>query len=780
MWMAEYREYCEMNTLMAKAFFKKTTLFATAFVLAVSTLTAAVPFILSEKASAISGYNYTNVSLASGNWIPDRAAPSGFWNVDAANSRVVMAINQSKSASTAFEKTEGLQTTVPAGTTSLTGSFYVSQDWATKSNLRVGLWGVTNTPASYPIIEYASNVDQTVGTYTGWRVWDTVNGGWINVTAPTSAGNYTTEVLLNKVQNKFYFYVNGSKVATLDANNAQSFTNLILNSYNKGTNVSTDNYVVEWKNLKAGTSPVTTACANPTTVYSNSVWTTGTSLDDTRTAGHNVITNDGIKVYTDNNSGQAKATGYRLTNYPLSANGTKTIAQSIDWSADFGITPGLQLNVDLDNNGTADGFLVGEAVYGNNWWLSNGTSATLKNQAPHIGGGNGSDYYGTIDEWLTVFPAASVKAVGYSLGSGVYASGTLKSMTFGCNTYRFDGVTPATPTNLVWTNANGDVANNAFTNLQSGAAKWNASDADVTEYLYKSWNDIATSDYNSEAAAYQSSTSSTNLPGSFNQGDGTYFFRVAAKDAAGNTSEFSAPVAVRYDSSAPTYSISNLEDGQVVATGATNKLTVRGSFNDVAGGSGANYLQLQLVRNGESRGITTVYGAVNNGILGEFDVTGFESGTYTVNVLGAADGVGNWAASNESTSTTFTINNAAPVIVPVLPVTDNSNPVGGIPTTPIPLGDTTPDAGNATTPTITNPAGFAAVLGNATDNTDTDNGAGVEGASTENKDTLAAADTEANKGSFLGLSWYWWILIIAALAAIAWWIAAAVRKRQEA
>ena len=778
-----------MNTLMAKAFFKKTTLFATAFVLAVSTLTAAVPFILSEKASAISGYNYTNVSLASGNWIPDRAAPSGFWNVDAANSRVVMAINQSKSASTAFEKTEGLQTTVPAGTTSLTGSFYVSPDWATKSNLRVGLWGVTNTPASYPIIEYASNVDQTVGTYTGWRVWDTVNGGWINVTAPTSAGNYTTEVLLNKVQNKFYFYVNGSKVATLDANNAQSFTNLILNSYNKGTNVSTDNYVVEWKNLKAGTSPVTTACANPTTVWSTNLnsWTP----TDTRTAGHNEITGNGINVYTDNSSSQAKATGYRATSYPLAANGSQTIAQSIDWTQEYGTvggpgtaskewTPGLQLVIDFDNNGSTDGTLVGEAVYGNSWWLTSGSSQLVKDNSPNNSGGNGSPYHGTVNDWLSVYPTAQVKAIGYSLGSGVHAGGLLKSMTFGCSTYRFDGVTPATPTNLVWTNANGDIANNAFTNLQSGAAKWNAIDADVTEYLYKSWNDIATSDYNSEAAAYQSSTSSTNLPGSFNQGDGTYFFRVAAKDAAGNTSEFSAPVAVRYDSSAPTYSISNLEDGQVVATGATNKLTVRGSFNDVAGGSGANYLQLQLVRNGESRGITTVYGAVNNGILGEFDVTGFESGTYTVNVLGAADGAGNWAASNESTSTTFTINNAAPVIVPVLPVTDNSNPVGGIPTTPIPLGDTTPDAGNATTPTITNPAGFAAVLGNATDNTDTDNGAGVEGASTENKDTLAAADTEANKGSFLGLSWYWWILIIAALAAIAWWIAAAVRKRQEA
>ena len=110
--------------------------------------------------------------------------------------------------------------------------------------------------------------------------------------------------------------------------------------------------------------------------------------------------------------------------------------------------------------------------------------------------------------------------------------------------------------------------------------------------------------------------------------------------------------------------------------------------------------------------------------------------------------------------------------LPVVDEGETTAPVAGTPTTPIPLLV----AANAVTPTIVNPA--AAVLGNATDN-DAANNAGVEGVSTENADTLAAADSEANKGTFLGLGWYWWILIIAALAAIAWWIAAAIRKRQE-
>jgi len=110
---------------------------------------------------------------------------------------------------------------------------------------------------------------------------------------------------------------------------------------------------------------------------------------------------------------------------------------------------------------------------------------------------------------------------------------------------------------------------------------------------------------------------------------------------------------------------------------------------------------------------------------------------------------------------------------------ETTAPAGGTPTTPIPLAVSEPET-SPTVPTIVNPSTFAAVLGNTTDNSaTTENGAGVEGASTENKDTLGSANTEANKGTFLGLNWYWWILIIAALAAIAWWIAAAVRKRNE-
>jgi hypothetical protein len=81
--------------------------------------------------------------------------------------------------------------------------------------------------------------------------------------------------------------------------------------------------------------------------------------------------------------------------------------------------------------------LVGESVYGNNWWLTNGSSASAKINAPHTGGGNGSLWYGTLDEWLTSFPNATVKAIGFSLGRGPIGTGTLHSLTFSCDTWDF-------------------------------------------------------------------------------------------------------------------------------------------------------------------------------------------------------------------------------------------------------------------------------------------------------------------------------------------------------
>lgn len=168
---------------------------------------------------------------------------------------------------------------------------------------------------------------------------------------------------------------------------------------------------------------------------------------DTRSKGHYEFTADALKIYTDDNSSQAKVAWYHGVNYPLSQVGAPTLDYTADMTKPFTSEPGKQLVIDFDNNGTPDGILVGEPTYGNNWWLTGGSAQFVKDGAPHTGGGNGSNWFGSLDEWYAAFPNAQVKAVGFSLGSGVYAAGMLKSLTFGCHKWVFQApkVTPEPP-----------------------------------------------------------------------------------------------------------------------------------------------------------------------------------------------------------------------------------------------------------------------------------------------------------------------------------------------
>ena len=154
---------------------------------------------------------------------------------------------------------------------------------------------------------------------------------------------------------------------------------------------------------------------------------------DTRTAGHYEFTDNGLRIYTDNATSQAKVAWYHGVAFPLSDAGEPVIEYTGTNPA-----PGLQMVVDFDGNGTPDGILVGEAaVYGNDWWTPNSSEQFVKDGAPSHAGGSGSANHGTLSQWLGKFPNAKVVAVGFSLGSGVKGDGVIKSLTFGCVTYEF-------------------------------------------------------------------------------------------------------------------------------------------------------------------------------------------------------------------------------------------------------------------------------------------------------------------------------------------------------
>jgi len=223
-------------------------------------------------------------------------------------------------------------------------------------------------------------------------------------------------------------YVRGTDIPNLWDNNGQTFT------------VNTD---------CAPPPPVVEQCPTYSSVHTTDLATW--DLSETRATGHNELVEGALKVWTEGATSTDKAAGYYATDFPLKNLGTETIAQMLDYTADFGIAPGLQLVVDFDNNGTPDSILVGEAVYGNSWWAANSSAQFVKDGSPNTGGGYGSSWYGTANEWLGAFPDARVKAIGYSVGSGVHASGAINQITIGCTEYTFGTpvlveTTPAKPT----------------------------------------------------------------------------------------------------------------------------------------------------------------------------------------------------------------------------------------------------------------------------------------------------------------------------------------------
>ena len=111
---------------------------------------------------------------------------------------------------------------------------------------------------------------------------------------------------------------------------------------------------------------------------------------------------------------------------------------ALDYDSTTGGIPGFQLVVDFDNDGSADGILVGEpGSYGNDWWLNNAAKQFVKDGAPSHTGGSGSANHGTLDQWRSAFPNAQVVAFGFSLGSGVLGEGVLDAISFAGTRYEF-------------------------------------------------------------------------------------------------------------------------------------------------------------------------------------------------------------------------------------------------------------------------------------------------------------------------------------------------------
>jgi hypothetical protein len=212
--------------------------------------------------------------------------------------------------------------------------------------------------------------------------------------------------------------------------------------------------------LTGGIVALAAAPAQAATIPSTDTTPTWVNYD-TRAAGHYEYVDGGLHVWTDfdvtGSPDPRKVSLATQADYPLAATGALAIDYTNNNAAAFAFGPGLNLFVDFDGNGSPDGTLVYEAVYGQDLWLTGGSQAFVKDEAPVVGGGNGSDWHGTIDQWVGEFPDAEVVGLAFALGSGVNADGVIHSISAFGNVYTFDlaeTVTPVFKTSIVksdWT-----------------------------------------------------------------------------------------------------------------------------------------------------------------------------------------------------------------------------------------------------------------------------------------------------------------------------------------
>ena len=157
------------------------------------------------------------------------------------------------------------------------------------------------------------------------------------------------------------------------------------------------------------------------------------SLSDTRATGHYELAGTGLHIWTEGSTTTDKVAEYVATNTRLSSVGEP----SLEYTTTSGGLPGFQLSIDANGNGASDGILVGESIYGNDWWLNNSAEQFVKDGAPSNTTGYGSANHGTLAQWRAAFPDAVVKAFGFSLGSGVKGDGVINAIDFAGTHYLF-------------------------------------------------------------------------------------------------------------------------------------------------------------------------------------------------------------------------------------------------------------------------------------------------------------------------------------------------------
>lgn len=186
------------------------------------------------------------------------------------------------------------------------------------------------------------------------------------------------------------------------------------------------------------------ATADLTITKTVSVAKTGTIIDasdfipalsDTSGAATVEFTDSGLHVATADNA--AHAAEHWALDAPMPS------AVTLSWTGPAP-KPGSHIMFDVDHtfgNGNDYNVLVGEDVYGGDFWYTGGTTrAALRGiTCPVISPATGSDCHGTLAQWKSAVSNGHMYAAGFSLGTGAVGNGYITSMTYDSTRFDFGG-----------------------------------------------------------------------------------------------------------------------------------------------------------------------------------------------------------------------------------------------------------------------------------------------------------------------------------------------------
>lgn len=744
------------RVMRARSLNKKLTLMATAFVLAVSTLTAAVPFIGGRDANAIAGTIYEDVNPATG-WVTDRTTPSGGYGAEtfAGRQSVYLNVDAPSNAPTSFYQYEGITKNIPAGSKTLKGDLYIDPTWP--DNVRAGFWGVgydtTNAISSYPIVEY------NTAFASHWRIWDSVGlGGWREVAAPSATSGWNTiELAINKTDSaKTDVYVNNTYIGTSATDATDDFRSVILNNYNFGDH----DYAVHWSNIQAG-SYILDAPTNLTPLTGTS--TSNKAFENTWKKVEGAVKYEYTASYSLNGVPQVYSDTSESPNYSFSGD---TVVRKNSQTPDSTYTWKVRA---IDANGVAGQWSTEHTV--------------------------------TVD---TVAPTAPTNV---SPANGAIVNGASVTQTWGASAssdvahYVYESYHDAAGNNLRWHEQfNGTTLSKTATNVADGSYWWRVKAVDAAgnesawSPLWKVTIDnkapVVSLSGAADGASYNTPVTITGLvtdvnpshyfltvwkngvvvhiSGISDQQNKTSFSYTFANDAAYKLKFEARDLAQNKDDAVSVTELSFTVDRTPITVSADSFTRVGNVITpEVVASETPASQEWSFVSGPDQDGVE-----ISDVHALSPDFTVLQDGTYSFQ-LEVVDAAGN--VSTGIFSFTYT--------TPPAPRTDDGEGTTG--------GSEAPAGGaedgvvdGFTGPTFISQAAGTGVLGASTINEEGTaelNGTGAEDVRGDSTlKTLAdAVDANNTDGKALGLAWYWWLIIVAAVLGAVWWLVAGLRRREQ-